>query len=316
MKPAAAVLAPWPGRERGVAAVTALLIVAVAASAAAFMLAQQSAMLDQTMLVASRAQAEVYGQAGLDWARGVLTQDALTSSTDTLEEGWARPIAGMPVERAVVPGDIADEQGKFNLNNVIDRERRSEPDIKLLRQLLALLDLSPDLADAVVDWIDRDDDLTSASGAESAYYLGLPRPYRAANAPMMQVDELYRVRGFDARAVARLRPYVSAVPVRTAINVNTAAEVVVAAAFGVSRERAALLLAERRKSPFVDKASFVDRAGRAGLIPVNDFDVKSAWFFVRIQVAQDDVLLATEALVRREAAPRGTTAIIWRRPRY
>jgi general secretion pathway protein K len=56
-------------RQRGVAAVTALLIVAVAASAASLMLAQQSAMLSQTALVASRAQADLYARAGLDWAR-------------------------------------------------------------------------------------------------------------------------------------------------------------------------------------------------------------------------------------------------------
>lgn len=302
--------------ESGVAAVTAILIVAVAAAAASLMLAQQSAMLDQTLLVSSRAQADVYAQAGLEWARGVLLQDAKASTMDTLEEGWARPIAGMPIERAVVAGDIADEQGKFNLNNVIEREARSEADIKLLRQLLVLLEISPDLADAVVDWIDRNDDLTSGSGAENGYYLALPRPYRAANAPMIQVDELYRVRGFDAKTVARLRPFVTALPERTTVNVNTASDVVVAAAFGVPREKATAMLAERRLKPFADKAAFIERASREGLIPVNDFDVKSGWFFVRIQVAQDDVRVATESLVKREAAPRATAAIIWRRPRY
>jgi general secretion pathway protein K len=304
-------------KQSGVAAVTAILIVAVAAAAASMMLAQQAAMLDQTMLVASRAQADVYAQAGLDWARGVLSQDAKASAADSLDEGWARPIAGMPVDRAIVAGDIADEQGKFNLNNLVTASnQRSEPDIKLLRQLLALLDLAPDLADAVVDWIDRDDDLTSAAGAESGYYLGLPRPYRAANAPMLQVDELYRVRGFDAKIVARLRPFVTAVPERTTINVNTASDVVVAASFGVPREKAISLLAGRNERPFGDKAAFVTRATAAGLIPVNEYDVKSGWFFVRIQVAQDDVQVATESLLKREAAPRGTTAIIWRRPRY
>ena len=301
--------------ERGVAAITAILIVAVAASAASLMLAQQAAMLDQTMLVASRAQADVYAQAGLEWARGVLIEDARGSSVDALNEGWARPIAGMPIDRAVVAGNIVDEQGKFNLNNVIDGTKRSEADIKLLRRLLASLDLAPDLADAVVDWIDGDDDLTSGAGAENAYYLSLPRPYRAANAPMVQVDELYRVRGFDAATVAKLRPYVTALRERTAINANTAPDLVIAAAFGVPREKVAALLAGRDKNPFGDKGGFVSAAGRDNLIAVNDFDVKSSWFSVRIQVAQDDVVLGSEALMRRDA-PKGTAAIIWRRPLY
>ena len=84
-------------RQGGIAAITAILIVAVAASAASLMLAQQAAMIDQTMLVASRAQADVYAQAGLEWARGILLQDAKTTQNDTLAEGWARPLAGMPL---------------------------------------------------------------------------------------------------------------------------------------------------------------------------------------------------------------------------
>jgi len=303
------------GRERGVAAITAILIVAVAASAASLMLAQQSAMLDQTMLVASRAQADVYAQAGLDWARGVLLQDAGTSPNDTLAEAWARPIAGLPVERAVVAGEIEDEQGKFNLNNVVDaRGRRSEADIRLLARLLALLDLSPDLADAVVDWVDADDAPTSGAGAESGYYLSLPRPYRAANAPMVQVDELYRVRGFDARAVAKLRPYVTALPERTTLNPNTAPDLVIAAALGATREQAQLVLGDRYKAPFGDKGAFIAAAGRANLIAVNDFEVRSGWFSVRIRVTQDDVAVGSEALVRRDAAR--ATSVVWRRPRY
>ena len=302
-------------RQRGIAAITAILIVAVAASAASLMLAQQAAMIDQTMLVASRAQADVYAQAGLEWARGILLEDAKTTPNDTLAEGWARALPGMPVERAVVAGQIVDEQGRFNLNNLMDRNQRSEPDVKLLRRLLALLDLPPDLADAVVDWIDEDDNLTSAAGAENAYYLGLARPYRAANKPMVLVDELYRVRGFDARAVAKLRPYVTAIRERTTLNPNTAPDVVVAAALGVAREQVGGLLGDRIAAPFGDKGAFMAAAGRANLIPVNDFDVKSAWFSVRIRVAQADVMVGTEALVKREPQ-RGTTSIIWRRPSY
>ena len=302
--------------QRGVAALTAILIVAVAASAASLMLSQQAAMLDQTMLVASRAQADVYAQAGLEWARGVLIEDAKTSNLDALNEGWARPVAGMPIDRAVVAGVIVDEQGKFNLNNVIEGTRRSEPDIKLFRQLLASLQLSPDLADAVVDWVDGDDDLTSSAGAENAYYLSLPRPYRAANAPMVQVDELYRVRGFDAAAVAKLRPYVTALPERTTINVNTAPNLVIAAALGVPLEKVAAVLAGREKNPFGDKGGFITATQAANLIDANgNYDVKSGWFSVRMQVTQDDVVLGSEALVRRDGAKK-TAAIIWRRPLY
>lgn len=303
-------------RERGVAVITAILIVAVAASAAAMMLAQQSAMIDQALMVSSRAQADLYAQAGVDWARGVLAEDARrTRDVDTLAEGWAQPIAALPVDRALVAGSIVDEQGRFNLNNVMNGNTPSVPDIRMLREILGHVGLAPDLADAVVDWIDADPDLSGSGGAEDAFYLALQRPYRAANRPMVQIEELYRVRGFDAAAVAKLRPWVSALPIRTATNVNTAGDVVIAALLGVGRDRAAVLVAERRAKTFRQKADFAARIallGPAAAIP--DYDVKSTHFLVHVRVAQDDVQLATEALVRR--ADGGATDIIWRRPRY
>lgn len=295
--------------ESGIAAITAILVVAVAASAAAMMLSQQSAMLDQTMLVASRAQAEQYASAGLDWARGVLAQDGRASQSDSLDEGWAKPIVGLPVERAVVAGAIADEQGKFNLNNLVDRGRRSEADIQLFRHLLTALALSPDLAEPVVEWM-----LPSGS---DAYYLSLPRPYRSARGPISQVDELYRIRGFDAAVVARLRPHVTALPDRTPINGNTASERVLAAALPSAGDKIAALVAERTRKPFDTKQAFAERLGKDNLMAVNDFDVKSTWFSVLVRVQQDDVLLGAEALVRREDISKGgATTVVWRRPLY
>jgi len=304
-------------RQRGIAAVTAILIVAVAASAASLMLAQQSAMIDQTMLVATRAQADIYARAGLDWARGILTEDARTAGAiDTLEEGWAKPMVGLPVERAIVAGAITDEQAKFNLNNLLKGTQRSPEDLEIFRRLLESLALEPQLRDAVLDWIDPDGDLASAAGAEDAYYLALPRPYRAANQPMVQIEELYRVRGFDAATVAKLRPHVTALPGRTSVNANTAGATVLQALLPeVPKERIAKLLVERRAKPLASKLEIAQWAKESPASAVNDgLDVKSAFFSVRIQVSQDDVELASDALVQR--AQNGVAAVIWRRPRY
>jgi general secretion pathway protein K len=305
-------------RQSGVAAITAILIVAVAASAATVMLSQQSAMLDQSMLVTARAQADLYAQAGVDWARGVLAEDARSSTIDTLKEGWAQPIAGLPVERALVAGDLADEQGKFNLNNLVENTQRSDVDMRAFGRLLSELAAGPpDLAEAVLDWIDGDADLSGNGGAEDAYYLSLARPYRAANAPLIQVEELYRVRGFDAATVAKLRPYVTALPAHTPLNANTASAVVLAAVLDIAPDKARELVALRDAKPFVSRDEFVARAGKIGISQVaTNVGVASSFFSVRVRVAQDDVQLATEALVQRGAGKPDATAIIWRRPRY
>jgi general secretion pathway protein K len=303
-------------RERGVAVLTAILVVAVSASAAALMLAQQSAMVDQAMLVASRAQADLYARTGLDWARGVLQQDARSGDkADYLGEGWAQPIAALPVERAIVSGFIIDEQGKLNLNNLVRDNARSQPDILAFQRLLASLGLSPDLAEAVVDWIDADSDLAGPNGAEDQYYLALRRPYRAANAPMMQVEELYRVRGFDAAAVAKLRPFVSALPAVTAVNVNTAPAQVLAALLPDLGDRIGAQAKVRDARPLRTRDDIKRWAGRTLTAAEEErLDVASSYFYVRVQVAQDDVELSTDALVARTANGRPT--LLWRRPRY
>jgi len=307
------------GAQRGVAVVTAILVVAVAASTAAYMLSTQSSTLNQTALVASRAQADLYAQAGLDWARGVLAEDARASATDTPAEGWAQPLVGLPVERAVVSGAIADLQSRYNLNNVVKDGRRSDADVQILTRLLESLGLDASLAVAVLDWVDADVDLAGNGGAEDAYYLSLPRPHRAANRPMVQVEELYAVRGFDAKAVAKLRPFVTALPARTPVNANTVSPEVLAAILPqLSRDEVRALADSRRARPFKDRADLKARAAKAAPSAVDsDLDVKSDHFLVQVGVAQDDVQVATEALVAR-AAPGATpaTAIIWRRPLY
>jgi general secretion pathway protein K len=302
-------------RMRGVAAITAILIVAVAASTATFMLAQQSALIDQAMLVTSRAQADLYADAGLDWARGVLAEDARRSAIDSLGEGWAQPIVGLPVERAMVAGAIEDEQGKFNLNNLA---ARNEIDVRIVKNILAAVGLAPELAEALRDWIDADDDVTGTGGAENAHYLALKRPYRTANQRIAQIEELHRVRGFDARAIERLRPHVTAVPgassQRTPVNINTASDIVIAAILDgkVPRDTIAERIAARRTKPFASTEEIAQWAPKAEPRAINDFAVKSDFFSARVQVAQDDVHVALEALLQRNPQG-GATAIVWRR---
>lgn len=305
-------------RERGVAVITAILIVAVAASAAMIMLAQQSAMVDQATLISSRAQADLYARAGFDWARGVLLESFRSSQTmDSLGQGWAQPIAGLPVERAVVAGVIIDEQGKFNLNNLVPGGARSNADVEAFGLLLASQGLPAELADAVVDWIDSDSDLSGPGGAEDAYYLSLPRPYRTANAPMMQVEELYQVRGFDAAAVKKLRPFVTALPAKsgpTPINVNTAPAEVLLAYLPKRAEQVKQLVRDRVNKPLRTNDNIKAWIPTLTADEGKPLGVRSDYFYVRIQVAQDDVELSTDALVAR--GPNGLSATLWRRPRY
>jgi type II secretory pathway component PulK len=110
-----------------------------------------------------------------------------------------------------------------------------QPDVDRLKRLLQILksknqsdevwkNAEPsDLANAVRDWIDADSDVAQGGGgAEDSDYLQLERPYRAANALIASTSELLLVRGFTAAIYREVAPYVTALPERTLINVNTA----------------------------------------------------------------------------------------------
>ncbi|MGB7329550.1 MAG: type II secretion system protein GspK [Rubripirellula sp.] len=60
--------------------------------------------------------------------------------------------------------------------------------------LMALPGMTVDVADAILDWIDEDEDVRPY-GAETEYYETLPTPYSAANGPLHSVEELLLVRG-------------------------------------------------------------------------------------------------------------------------
>src|SRR5207247_2554528 len=65
---------------------------------------------------------------------------------------------------------------------------------KLNDMLVKLPNMTPDIAAAIVDWVDADTQ-PRQGGAENEYYSGLTPPYRTRNGPLDSIDELLLVRG-------------------------------------------------------------------------------------------------------------------------
>lgn len=84
---------------------------------------------------------------------------------------------------------ITDETGKLNLNTA-DRATL----VAFFTQVTGDSALAEELADSILDWRDSDDN-PNPQGAESDYYLNLPQPYRAKNAPFDSPYELLLVKG-------------------------------------------------------------------------------------------------------------------------
>lgn len=95
---------------------------------------------------------------------------------------------------------IQDEAGKIAINSLVSGSAYNEPVRLFLVRLLTGPSFrieqrkAEELLDAIKDWIDPDDEVTGA-GAEGAFYAGLPRPYKAKNAPIDCIEELLMVKG-------------------------------------------------------------------------------------------------------------------------
>ncbi len=304
-----------PARQHGVALVTAMLIVAIAATVAAYVAADQQLWLRQTENLQALSQTEALRRAAFDYVAIVLARDAAESERDDLTERWAKPIPALTAEGGTVRLAIEDAQGFFNLNNLVREGTPSAPDIGVFKRLLALHDLDPSLAEALVDWLDPDD-RARPNGAEDLYYLNTPSPYRAANRPLASVEELRQVRGFDARIVEQLRKDVIALPQPTAINVNTASAHVLAALVpNLSLSAARAIVAERQGRPFSSPQAFLQALPPEVGRPQMAYTVASSYFLVRFGFERGRWQRSNLAFIERHGASR-RTRLLWLVPDY
>lgn len=298
-------------RSRGLALVTALLVVAIAASLAAFVAFGQQLWLRQMQNMSDRARADFLERGAVAWAASIFADD--TNATDNLGEPWARPIPVLPVPGGAIRGAVEDAQARFNLNNLYSGESASQQDIESFRRLLTELTLDPGLSDALLDWIDPDSQTTAPSGAEDIDYLQLDPPYRAANQPLASVDELRLVRGFTPEVIETLRPYVTVIPVRTDVNVNTAPPRVIAALVpGLGVTQVEQVIADRERTPFEDIGKFSALLPKEIAVPKAGLGVKTGYFLVMLDIVMGRHQRRTEALVARTGGAEGAS-LVWHR---
>ena len=296
-------------RQRGVALVTALLVVSLATVAAVAMVTRLQVDMRRTGNLLNGEQAYAYAIAAESWAHVILRRDQKESDFDSLEEDWATALPPIAVEGGFVNGHIVDLQGRFNINNLIEDD--GEPteaeaavnaeELAYFERLLEVLGLEAALAPALLDWLDADINTRFPDGAEDDTYLLADIPYRAANRPMVSISELRLVKGFTPEVVAVLEPHVTALPEETVININTATPAVLRALHqelddsGVEQ-----LIADRGEDGYEDVDTFLEHTALAGLDLDIEVDIVSEWFNVLTATSVGRGQAQLESLIRRE----------------
>ena len=306
-------------RTRGAALLTAMLTVALVATFAAAALWQQWRSIEVETAERARVQSAWILTGALDWARLILREDR--NGIDHLGEPWAVPLqearlssflaaegnattteSGPDVLEAFLSGQVIDLQSLLNVNNLLEANGKlSEGSLESFARLFEVLGLPQAELDRMAENLRFASD-TSAGNRSSP--MAPLRPQR--------VEQLAWL-GLSAQTVAALQPYITVLPARTTVNLNTAsAEVIYASGHQLSMADAQLLVTERERAPFrTNSDAYRLLSGGAPTLPQGQFEVSvaSKYFEVRARLRLDGLVVEERSVIDR-SAPGGKVTVL------
>lgn len=313
--------------QRGAALLLAMLVVTLVATLASAAVWQQWRHVEVEQAERDRLQASWILTGSLDWARLILREDARTNqntgSGDHLAEPWAVGLEEArlssflaadktqdppPALDAFLSGTIQDQQGLLNVTNLVQEGKLSEPDVRMFVRLFDQLGLqTAELTAFSRQW------LLAASRMDAPAGSGTGTPATAAqadNAPLRphRLAQLTWL-GLSANTVQRLKPFVTVLPERTAVNLNTApVEVVLASIPTLDMARARRLVTQRALQPFKTLADITPLLGGTTLDSAHHA-TQSRYFVVTGRLRLGEHVVEEHSLVQRNGLDVKT---IWR----
>jgi general secretion pathway protein K len=312
-------------RQQGAALLLALLTVALVATLASAALWRQWRNVEVETSDRSRMQAGWVLSGALDWARLILREDARAGGPDHLGEPWSVPLQESRLstflaidpsqadgsDEVFLSGQITDGQARLNLRNLVQDGKVSEPDQQALARLFELLGLEPGEATTLATNL-----ALALAPPASAPAAGAsePAPADAGGPPVplmpRRQDQLAWL-GLSGTSAQVLAPYLTILPLRTPVNVNTAsAEVLSASIPGLDLTDARAIVSARQRAPFRNLAALAPLlpAESAALAP-GRFSVGTRFFEVRGRLRMEHLLVEEHSLVFRNGME---VTILWR----
>jgi len=323
--PPAGHAAVGPARQRGMAVIAALLIVAAVTTIAAGLMYRQAAYVRSVQSGQTRVALQAALRGGLMLAERVLKEDGAADARTHFGGAWSAPIVDARLEQMrgsrppapMFTGQLQDEQGKINLRTLVWEGNLNVDRVGRVRRLCQLVGVPPEIADRIALRMLASQSASADEGGEpgegqDAASGGARLP--ASSAPMPRsLDDLRNIEGMTDEVIARLRPHVTILPSATLINVNTASAEVLTAWFPQISEGLAKTLVGQRNSGqwFVNGPDFVNRLNLPDLAPNSiRVTVNSNWFTLAGAARLDrSVMLLHALMVRTETGTR----VIWSR---
>ncbi len=305
--------------ERGLALLLALLVLALLVALILEFDGEARREYRDAAAFRDNFKAQTLTRAAVQAARAVLQQDFLKDKKageayDAPTDLWAMPIKNYAIGDGFLSAQIEDELGKLNLNDLAAApgdELQKKKKIQRFKRLFELLQINPDLVDALVDWVDADENQEPA-GAESIYYQAQRPAYRAANAPLSGFGDVRLIKGFTPEIVDRLSRYVTLFPTEGSalVNLNTADLLVIQALDPAITQTMAAEIAQGRpykKKEDLDRIGSFQEIGAKLRATQSGYDVKSDYFSARLSINVNDVTKTAWVVLQRDASKGDST---------
>jgi general secretion pathway protein K len=270
-------------------------------------------------------------------ARAILSLDAEESSFDSLHEDWANlALASQYFASFFSRGqggmNIIDHSGRLQVNSLIMRKDDqwvvNEEQKAVWMNLLTAeeFDLSEEeagsIVEALIDWIDEDDEPLGFGGAESSYYQGLATPYTPRNGPMEFIEELLLVRGITpelyngTEETPGLAPLVTPYGMNGRVNINTADPLVLSAlSEQIEPDMVESMLTYRdyEDSDLSNPEWYKSAPGFPGdiIIPPTLITTSSSYFEISTEVSREKMRKRVRGIIVRGSGG-GTELIYWK----
>lgn len=310
--------------QRGAAILTAMLVVVLVATLASAMLWQQWRHVAVESAQRTRVQARWILNGALDWSRLILREDARQGGPDHLGEPWAVALARarlstfLAAERGqalvsddagdaqevFLAGRIEDEQSRLNLRSLLEGPRLSATGVALAQRLWQQLKRPPDELQRLLSALQASAQATGAAAQSSD---------PAGGATPLQAQRLADLRwwGLSADTLAALEPYVTLLPDRTTINLNTATPELLRAVWAdVDAAALRAFTQARQRAPFhnLNEAQQALPAGTPAL-DATVLGVNSRFFSVHGTLQTPEAELAEVSLLQRDGM---RVTVVWR----
>ncbi|MDX1795368.1 MAG: type II secretion system minor pseudopilin GspK [Hydrogenovibrio sp.] len=290
--------------ESGFALLTVMIVMGIIAIMVSGMMYRQTLSIQRSANMLHQAQAFAVTWGLENWVKTGLALDAEKTKIDSLNELWARPMMPVDFEGGTVSGQLFDQQGLLNVNNLDPDLSKNQTEWKaIFTRYFNQKNIHPNPLDVIIDWVDADNKL-SPQGAESDYYLLQNPPYRCANQKLVRIETLKLMRDMTPKQFDAIKKDFSALPTVTPVNVNTATKgVLVALAEGMTPDTADAWIAERKEKPaqtINDFNRFLHLHGIQATLSAAIISVDSDFFTLKAKAVYGDTRLGIGALFQRQ----------------